>query len=139
MHRAHEENDAGRHTKNAKHQHPGRPGGTGRKDRAKFETMQPDEIAATPAKRCANQKLQNTHQHHATPEQAASTARPVNSFTARIRAEPALAKSPAFRNLGSVMGRRHHCTMGTVIGANVCMNADLQSFEPRNLLNSQAN
>ena len=71
MNSADQEDDASRHAKDTDHQHPGRTAGTRREDHAELETMQPGEIATAAAQRCANQKLQNPHQHYATPEQAA--------------------------------------------------------------------
>lgn len=77
MNSADQEDDASDYAKDADHQHPGRTAGTGREDRTELETMQPGEITAAAAQHRANQKLQNPHQHHATPKQAASRARPV--------------------------------------------------------------
>ena len=93
MNGAHQEDDACRKGEDARHKNPGRAVRPGREDRAEIATVEPGEITATAAERCANDKLENPHQHHATPERPthdtlATTQRPCGSSPAAQTPHP---------------------------------------------------
>lgn len=74
MHGADEEDDAGRNGQGASHDHPGRTGWARRKECAQIGAIHPEQIAAARACECAEEKVENPHQHYAIPDHTRGAA-----------------------------------------------------------------
>jgi hypothetical protein len=74
MHGADEEDDTGRKGQGASHDHPGRACRARREESANVGAIHPAKIAAARACQCAEDKVENPHQHYAIPDHTRGAA-----------------------------------------------------------------